>query len=509
MPVLPSEPEFEQAYNELVSTLENSSLFDKQPELRTALKVVSIPERVIQFRVVWTDDRGELQVNRGYRVQFNSALGPYKGGLRLHPSVNLSILKFLGFEQVFKNALTGLQMGGGKGGADFDPKGKSDAEIRRFCEAFMAELSRHIGALTDVPAGDIGVGGREIGFLFGAYRRLRNRFEGVLTGKGLDWGGSLIRPEATGYGLVYYVSHMLEYAGTPGWAGRRVAVSGSGNVAQYAALKVMELGGTVVSLSDSRGALVARGAKGVSRADVEAVMALKERRRPLSELPGCGGGSNGVANGHGGANGHSNGHANGNGVNGHSNGTNGHSSSGSSNGVDENKEEEQRPPRLAYIAGARPWAYVGPVDVALPCATQNEVSGAEAEALVAAGVRFVAEGSNMGCEQAAIDVFEAHRRRASAAADAVWYAPGKAANCGGVAVSGLEMGQNSSRLAWSAEKVDKELKSIMENAFQIGLKTAKEYVPAREGELPSLVAGSNIAGFVKVARAMHDQGDWW
>ncbi|EJT76959.1 NADP-specific glutamate dehydrogenase [Gaeumannomyces tritici R3-111a-1] len=532
MPVLPSEPEFEQAYNELVSTLKNSSLFDKQPELRTALKVVSIPERVIQFRVVWTDDRGELQVNRGYRVQFNSALGPYKGGLRLHPSVNLSILKFLGFEQVFKNALTGLQMGGGKGGADFDPKGKSDAEIRRFCEAFMAELSRHIGALTDVPAGDMGVGGREIGFLFGAYRRLRNRFEGgVLTGKGLDWGGSLIRPEATGYGLVYYVSHMLGHAGAPGWAGRRVAVSGSGNVAQYAALKVMELGGTVVSLSDSRGALVARGAKGgVSRADVEAVMALKERRRPLSELPGCGG-SNGVANGHKGANGHANGNGvngngngvngngvngngvngngvngngvNGNGVNGHSNGTNGHS-----NGHEEKEEEEEAHPRLEYMAGARPWAHVGRVDVALPCATQNELSGAEAEALVAAGVRFVAEGSNMGCEQAAIDVFEAHRR-ANPAAAAVWYAPGKAANCGGVAVSGLEMGQNSSRLAWPAEKVDKELQSIMENAFQTGLKTAKEYVPAREGELPSLVAGSNIAGFVKVARAMHDQGDWW
>ncbi|ELQ39584.1 NADP-specific glutamate dehydrogenase [Pyricularia oryzae] len=463
MTVLPLEPEFSQAYNELAGTLEDSTLFEKYPELRTALSVVSIPERVIQFRVVWEDDSGALRVNRGYRVQFSSALGPYKGGLRLHPSVNLSILKFLGFEQIFKNALTGLNMGGGKGGADFDPKGKSDAEIRRFCVAFMTELSKHIGADTDVPAGDIGVGGREIGYMFGAYRKLRNRFEGVLTGKGLDWGGSLIRPEATGYGLVYYVGHMLEYAGVGGWAGKRVAISGSGNVAQYAALKIMELGGTVVSLSDSRSALVAvEGGRTITEADVKRVMELKDRRRPLSDL------------------------------------------------LPESEEGGSTSPGgLKHLPGARPWTHVGKVDVALPCATENEVSKEEAEALVAAGCRFVAECSNMGCEQGAIDVFEANRR-SKGKGDAVWYAPGKAANCGGVAVSGLEMGQNSSRLKWSREKVDKELANIMETAFRTGLDTAKEYVNrASDDELPSLVAGSNIAGFVKVARAMQAQGDWW
>ncbi|KAK1835369.1 NADP-specific glutamate dehydrogenase [Podospora conica] len=444
---LPSEPEFEQAYNELASSLEHSTLFEKYPEYRTALKVASIPERVVQFRVVWEDDSGNLQVNRGYRVQFNSALGPYKGGLRLHPSVNLSILKFLGFEQIFKNALTGLMMGGGKGGADFDPKGKSDNEIRRFCVAFMKELARYIGANTDVPAGDIGVGGREIGYLFGAYRKERNRFEGVLTGKGLDWGGSLIRPEATGYGLVYYVGHMLEYAGAGGWAGKRVAISGSGNVAQYAALKCIELGATVVSLSDSQGALVGE----VKAADIEAIAQLKIDRKSLTAY------------------------------------------SSSEN--------------LKYIPGARPWLHVGQVDVALPSATQNEVSKEEAEGLIAAGCKFVAEGSNMGCTQGAIDVFEAVRKEKKG--DAVWYAPGKAANCGGVAVSGLEMGQNSQRLMWTREEVDEKLKVIMKNAFELGLNTAKEYVKAEEGELPSLVDGSNIAGFVKVARAMHDQGDWW
>jgi len=442
---IPSEPEFEQAYNELASTLEDSSLFEKYPEYRVALKVSAIPERVIQFRVVWEDDAGNLQVNRGYRVQFNSALGPYKGGLRLHPTVNLSILKFLGFEQIFKNALTGLMMGGGKGGADFDPKGKSDNEIRRFCQAFMAELSKHIGANTDVPAGDIGVGGREIGYMFGAYRRIRNSFEGVLTGKGLNWGGSLIRPEATGYGLIYYVTHMLEYAGAGSWEGKRVAISGSGNVAQYAALKAIELGATVVSLSDSKGALVGE----VTVDDIQAISSLKEDRQSLTSYAA--------------------------------------------------KDN------LKYIDGARPWLHAGQVDVALPSATQNEVSNEEAEGLVAAGCKFVAEGSNMGCTQEAIEVFEAKRK----GKQGVWYAPGKAANCGGVAVSGLEMGQNSQRLAWSREEVDEKLKAIMKNAFEIGLNTAKEYVPAAEGELPSLVAGSNIAGFVKVAKAMHDQGDWW
>lgn len=448
---LATEPEFEQAYKELVLTLENSSLFQKNPEYRTALKVVSIPERVIQFRVVWEDDAGNLQANRGYRVQFNSALGPYKGGLRLHPSVNLSILKFLGFEQIFKNALTGLMMGGGKGGADFDPKGKSDAEIRRFCVAFMRELSRHIGADTDVPAGDIGVSGREIGYMFGAYRRERNKFEGVLTGKGLDWGGSLIRPEATGYGLVYYVTHMLELAGVGNWEGKRVAISGSGNVAQYAALKCIELGATIVSLSDSKGSLVAVGDGHVTVEDIEAIMDLKVKRQSLSAYTTKG--------------------------------------------------------NLQYIEGVRPWLHVGQVDVALPCATQNEVSKEEAEGLVAAGARFVAEGSNMGCTLEAIEVFENERRVKKG--DAIWYAPGKAANCGGVAVSGLEMSQNSQRLAWTKEEVDQKLKDIMKNAFDLGVATAKNYVESSEGELPSLVAGSNIAGFVKVAQAMHEHGDWW
>ncbi|KAK9769130.1 hypothetical protein AB5N19_13561 [Seiridium cardinale] len=448
---LPSEPEFEQAYKELASTLENSTLFTKNPEYKTALKVVSIPERIIQFRVVWEDDSGNLQVNRGYRVQFNSALGPYKGGLRFHPTVNLSILKFLGFEQIFKNALTGLNIGGGKGGADFDPKGKSDNEIRKFCESFMRELSKHIGADTDVPAGDIGVGGREVGYLFGAYRRERNKWEGVLTGKGGAWGGSLIRPEATGYGLVYYVGHMLEYAGKGSWAGKRVAVSGSGNVAQYAALKLIELGATVVSLSDSKGALVAEGDASFKPEDVEKIADIKLARKALTAYEHKG--------------------------------------------------------TFKYIEGARPWVHVGKVDVALPCATQNEVSKEEAETLVSNGCLFVAEGSNMGCTQDAIDVFENHRKEKGAGA--VWYAPGKASNAGGVAVSGLEMAQNSQRLSWTSEEVDEKLKLIMKNAFENGLNTAKEYVEAKEGEYPSLVAGSNIAGFVKVVRAMHDQGDWW
>ncbi|KAJ4389312.1 NADP-dependent glutamate dehydrogenase [Gnomoniopsis smithogilvyi] len=451
---LPSEPEFEQAYNELASTLEASTLFQKNPEYRTALKVVSIPERIIQFRVMWENDKGEVQVNRGYRVQFNSALGPYKGGLRLHPSVNLSILKFLGFEQIFKNALTGLMMGGGKGGADFDPKGKSDNEIRRFCVAFMRELSRHIGADTDVPAGDIGTGGREIGFMFGTYRKEKNKFEGVLTGKGLTWGGSLIRPEATGYGLIYYVGHMLEYAGAGGWAGKRVAVSGSGNVAQYAALKAIELGAKVVSLSDSRGALISDA--GFEPEAIEAIAALKHKHGSLTDFVAA-------------------------------------AKDGSS--------------KYKYVEGARPWTHAGAVDVALPCATQNEVSEEEAKALVDAGCKFIAEGSNMGCTQEAIHVFEETRR--SKGASGVWYGPGKAANCGGVAVSGLEMAQNSQRLSWTREEVDNKLAGIMKSAFENGLNTAKAYVESKEGELPSLVAGSNIAGFVKVAEAMRDQGDWW
>ncbi|KFY28141.1 hypothetical protein V493_03081 [Pseudogymnoascus sp. VKM F-4281 (FW-2241)] len=443
------EPEFDQAYNELASTLEHSSLFEKHPEYKTALKIVSIPERVIQFRVVWEDDKLQPQVNRAYRVQFNGALGPYKGGLRFHPTVNLSVLKFLGFEQIFKNALTGLNIGGGKGGADFDPKGKSDNEIRKFCVAFMRELSKHIGAYTDVPAGDIGVSGREIGWLFGAYRAHRNKWEGVLTGKGGSWGGSLIRPEATGYGLIYYVDHMIEYAGLGSFAGKRVAISGSGNVAQYAALKAIELGATVLSLSDSAGSLIAKEGKYFTPEDIEAIAALKVKRESLASFESA---------------------------------------------------------SYDFIEGARPWTHVK-VDIALPCATQNEVSKEEAEALVASGAKFIAEGSNMGCTQEAIDVFEVTRKEKKN--EALWYAPGKAANAGGVAVSGLEMAQNSQRISWTTEEVDSKLKDIMKDVFQNGLKTAQEYVPSAEGEFPSLVAGSNIAGFVKVADAMHNQGDWW
>ncbi|KIN06306.1 hypothetical protein OIDMADRAFT_101069 [Oidiodendron maius Zn] len=451
MSSLPSEPEFEQAYKELASTLEESTLFEQHPEYRTALKVVSIPERIIQFRVVWEDDNGQLQINRGYRVQFNSALGPYKGGLRFHPTVNLSILKFLGFEQIFKNALTGLNLGGGKGGADFDPKGKSDNEIRKFCVAFMRELSKHIGAETDVPAGDIGVGGREIGYMFGAYRAERNKWEGVLTGKGGSWGGSLIRPEATGFGLVYYVNHMIGHAGQGSFKGKKVAISGSGNVAQFAAIKAIELGASVVSLSDSKGSLFAPEGSSFSSEDVENISALKLKHQSLTAF----------------------------------------SSSES---------------KYKYIAGVRPWTHVK-VDIALPCATQNEVSKEEAEALISSGARFVAEGSNMGCTQGAIDTFEAHRKEHKG--QAIWYAPGKAANAGGVAVSGLEMAQNSQRISWSRQEVDERLKGIMEAAFKNGLDTSIKYVKTSEGELPSLVAGSNIAGFVKVAMAMHDLGDWW
>lgn len=446
------EPEFEQAYKELASTLEGSSIFEKNPEYKKALMVAAVPERVIQFRVVWENDKGEVQVNKGYRVQFNSALGPYKGGLRFHPTVNLSILKFLGFEQIFKNALTGLNMGGGKGGADFDPKGKSDNEIRKFCVSFMRELSKHIGADTDVPAGDIGVSPREIGWMFGAYRAARNRWEGVLTGKGGSWGGSLIRPEATGYGLVYYVNHMIQYAsgGKESFEGKRVAISGSGNVAQYAALKVIELGGTVVSLSDSKGALIDTEGKGFSPEVINQIAQLKVERKALTAL--------------------------------------------------ENHS-------FKYVEGARPWKEVGKVDVALPSATQNEVSGEEAQALIDAGAKFIAEGSNMGCTQEAIDIFEAHRKEKKG--ESIWYAPGKAANAGGVAVSGLEMAQNSARLKWTSEEVDEKLKGIMKACFENCLETAKEYITPAEGEFPSLVGGANVAGFKKVAAAMKDQGDWW
>ncbi|WEW55471.1 NADP-dependent glutamate dehydrogenase [Emydomyces testavorans] len=369
-------------------------------------------------------------------------------------------------------------MGGGKGGADFDPKGKSDNEIRKFCSAFMMELSKHIGADIDVPAGDIGVGGREIGFLFGAYKRQRHIWEGVLTGKGLSWGGSLIRPEATGYGLVYvricpiidcggapanresqYVQHMIQYAtdGQESFKGKRVAISGSGNVAQYAALKVIEFGGTVISISDSKGSLVVRNKNdSITPEEIFQIQKLKDQRKQLSALA----------------------------------------------------DTPNFKDRCAYLEGARPWLHVDKVDVALPCATQNEVSGPEALTLIQNGCKYIAEGSNMGCTLAAIEHFEAHRQLHKKGS-AVWYAPGKAANAGGVAVSGLEMAQNSQRLTWTAEEVDQKLKNIMEQCFETGVKTSENYTSLNKGQLPSLVIGSNIAGFIKVAEAMKDHGDWF
>ncbi|WRT65672.1 uncharacterized protein IL334_002617 [Kwoniella shivajii] len=449
---LPIEAEFQQAVSEITQTLE--PFLAKNPEYRKALEVVQIPERIIQFRVTWERDDGSLAVNRGFRVQFNSALGPYKGGLRLHPTVNLSILKFLGFEQIFKNALTGLMMGGGKGGSDFDPKGKSDHEIRRFCYAFMQELSRHIGADLDVPAGDIGTGGREIGFMFGAYKKYRNEFSGILTGKGGNWGGSFIRPEATGFGLVYYVTEMLRDLDNTDWKGKKVLISGAGNVAQYAAIKVLELGGKVLSLSDSTGSLIATGDDGFTKEDITTIADVKLARKSLTSFD-----------------------------------------AGS---------------RFKWYAGERPWKLVEKADVALPSASQNELNGEEAEALIKAGVRYVAEGSNMGCTLDAIEIFEKSRKSIKSRNNTegvCFYAPGKAANAGGVAVSGLEMAQNSQRLKWTPEEVDAKLKDIMVTCYKTCWETGKEY--AEGGALPSLVAGANIAGFIKVANAMKDQGDWW
>lgn len=444
---LPIEPEFQQAYDELIYTLNDSTLFKQRPEFERLVDVISIPERVIQFRVTWEDDEGKLQVNRGFRVQFNSALGPYKGGLRFHPTVNLSVLKFLGFEQVFKNALTGLNMGGGKGGADFDPRGRSKSEIRRFCKAFMSELVRHIGPNTDVPAGDMNVGPVEIGFLFGEYKRLANKWEGILTCKGLTWGGSLIRPEATGYGLVYYVDCMIDRAtsGRESFKGKKVLISGSGNVAQYAAEKVIQLGGTVLSLSDTSGTYISES--GFTMEDVNEVIKLKSQRKPLKALNfGTG---------------------------------------------------------YVFHAGSSPWTLVDKVDVALPCATQNEVGELDAEHLVKTGCKFLAEGSNMGSTLEAITVYEKAR-----SATGFWYGPAKAANSGGVAVSGLEMAQNSSRVPWTSEEVDKRLKDIMVTCFNICYDTSVQYALAEE-KLPSLVRGANIAGFVKVAEAMIDHGDFY
>ena len=427
----PDQPEFHQAVEEVVRSL--WPFLEANPRYREAgiLERMVEPERAILFRVPWVDDRGQVQVNRGYRIQMSSAIGPYKGGLRFHPSVNLGVLKFLAFEQVFKNSLTSLPMGGGKGGADFDPKGKSEGEVMRFCQSFMSELYRHIGADLDVPAGDIGVGGREIGYLFGQYKRLSNQFTSVLTGKGLSYGGSLIRPEATGYGCVYFAQEMLKRI-DQGFEDKRVAISGSGNVAQYAAQKVMELGGRVISLSDSEGTLYAEG--GLSDEQWQYLMELKNvRRGRLREMAEHYG--------------------------------------------------------LQFLAGQRPWGLV--CDIALPCATQNELDGEDARALLNNGCICVAEGANMPSTLEAVDLFvEA----------GICYAPGKASNAGGVATSGLEMSQNAMRLHWSAGEVDERLHGIMQNIHHACVHHGEE-----NGRI-NYVKGANIAGFVKVADAMLAQG---
>jgi glutamate dehydrogenase (NADP+) len=429
----PAEPEFHQAVQEVVESL--VPVLERHPKYldHRILERIVEPERVILFRVPWMDDRGEVQVNKGYRVEFNSALGPYKGGLRFHPTVNLGVLKFLGFEQIFKNSLTTLPMGGGKGGSDFEPKGKTDSEVMRFCQSFMTELCRHIGADTDVPAGDIGVGGREIGFMFGQYKRLRNRFEGVLTGKGLDWGGSLIRPEATGYGCVYFAADMMATRGDS-FEGKQVAVSGSGNVAQYAAEKCLELGAKVITLSDSSGYVVFPD--GLTEEMWTEVMDLKNvRRGRVHELA-------------------------------------------------------EKFPGVEYHEGFGIWNV--PCDVALPCATQNELNGEDAKTLVENGCFCVSEGANMPSTPDAVEYFVEQK---------ILYGPGKAANAGGVAVSGLEMSQNSMRLSWTREEVDDRLKDIMNRIHTSCVTTAAEF-----DQPGNYVVGANIAGFLKVADAMIDQG---
>ena len=427
----PGQKEFHQAVREVVESLWD--FLQDNPHYMQAkiLERIVEPERVLQFRVPWRNDKGEVEVNRGFRVEFNSAIGPYKGGLRFHPSVNQGILKFLGFEQVFKNSLTTLPMGGGKGGSDFDPKGKSDNEVMSFCQSFMTELQRHIGANTDVPAGDIGVGGREIGFMFGQYKRLRNEFTGVLTGKALNWGGSLIRPEATGYGTVYFADEMLKMKGDS-FEGKVVTVSGSGNVAQYATEKVNELGGKVVTLSDSAGTIY--DPAGIDAEKLAFVMDLKNVKRgrikEYADKYGC-----------------------------------------------------------EYWEGDRPWK--AKCDIALPCATQNEVTKEEAQMLVDNGCYCVSEGANMPSEPGAIDVYLENK---------VLYGLGKAANAGGVAVSGLEMSQNSMRMSWTREEVDAKLKRIMQDIHE----ACVEY--GKDGDYINYVKGANIAGFIKVADSMLDQG---
>lgn len=425
------EKEFHQAVQEVVESV--LPFVEENPKYKEAkiLERMTEPERVVMFRVPWTDDNGEVHINKGYRVEMNSAIGPYKGGLRFHPTVYLGLLKFLAFEQVFKNSLTTLPMGGGKGGSDFDPKGKSDAEVMRFCQSFMTELQRHIGPNTDVPAGDIGVGGREIGFLYGQYKRLRNEFTGVLTGKGIEWGGSLIRPEATGYGTVYFAEEMLKRKGDS-MKGKVVTISGSGNVAQYATEKCIELGAKVVTLSDSKGYIY--DPEGIDTAKLNYVLELKNVKRgrikEYAEKYGC-----------------------------------------------------------EFHEGKRPWEVK--CDVALPCATQNEVNKEEAEILMKNGCFVVAEGANMPSEPEAIEVYLANK---------ILYAPGKAANAGGVAVSGLEMSQNSMRYNWTREEVDAKLHQIMKDIHETCVKWGSE------GDYVDYVKGANIGGFVKVADAMMAQG---
>ena len=429
----PGESEFHQTVTEVLESLE--PVVEKSPEFieKGIIDMIVEPERIIKFRVPWVDDQGNVQVNRGFRIQFNSAIGPYKGGLRFHPSVNESIIKFLGFEQTFKNSLTGLPMGGGKGGSDFDPKGKSDAEVMRFCQSFMTELSKHIGANTDVPAGDIGVGAREIGYLFGQYKRLRNEFTGVLTGKGLPYGGSLIRPEATGYGAVYYTVEMLKSFGEE-VKGKTFAVSGFGNVAWGTVKKVNELGGKVVTISGPDGYIYDKD--GISTDEkVEFLLEMRASCR---------------------------------------------------NRVQDYADKFGVP----FFAGKKPWGEK--VDVIMPCATQNEVGMEEAKQIVANGVKYYVEVSNMPTTNEAVAYLKAN---------GVVVAPSKAVNAGGVAVSGLEMSQNSMRYSWSAEEVDAKLKDIMKNIYQSSVDAAKEY--GMEGDL---VAGANIAGFLKVAKAMMAYG---
>ncbi len=428
----PNEPEFLQAVREVVESL--MPFIEENPKYKEhkILERIVEPERVIIFRVPWIDDKGDIQINRGYRVQMNSAIGPYKGGIRFHPTVNLSILKFLAFEQVFKNSLTTLPMGGGKGGSDFDPKGKSDNEVMRFCQSFITELYRHVGHNTDVPAGDIGVGGREIGYMFGQYKRIVNEFTGVLTGKGLEWGGSLIRPEATGYGCVYFAEEMLKTRGES-IKGKTVVVSGSGNVAQYAIEKINQLGGKVVTASDSNGYIY--DPKGIDDEKLKYIMWLKNIKRgrikEYAEKYGC-----------------------------------------------------------EYYENKTPWEVK--CDIALPCATQNEINGNDAEMLVKNGCICVSEGANMPSTPEAVEIFIEHK---------ILYGPGKAANAGGVATSGLEMTQNSLRMSWSREEVDKHLHQIMINIHN----TCVKYGKKSDGFI-NYVDGSNIGGFVKVADAMIAQG---